>query len=73
MVVTDHALAWLETRIHLRNRPQSDDSARRDGDRVIRQHGVDRRHWQHPAGFYQEIYGFRRHLRESAGKWQRTV
>ena len=30
---------------------------------VIREHGVDRRHWQHPAGFNQEICGFRRHLR----------
>jgi hypothetical protein len=66
MVATDHSLARLETRIHLRNRPQSDDSARRDGDRVIREHRVDRRNRQYPAGFYQQICGFRRHLRESA-------
>jgi hypothetical protein len=66
MVATDHSLARLKTRIHLRDRPQSDDSAGRDGYRVIREHGVDRRYWQHPAGFYQEICWFRRHLRESA-------
>jgi hypothetical protein len=66
MVATDHSLARLETRIHLRNGPQSDDPARRDGHGVIREHGVDRRYRQHPAGFYQQICGFRRHLRESA-------
>jgi hypothetical protein len=36
MVVTDRSLARLETRIHLRDGPQSDDPAGRDGDRVIR-------------------------------------
>jgi hypothetical protein len=66
MVAADRALARLKARIHLRNGPQSDDPAGRDGYRVIREHSVDRRHWQHPAGFNQEIYGFRRHLRESA-------
>jgi hypothetical protein len=66
MVATDHSLARLETRIHLRDRPQSDDPPGRNGDGVIRKDGVDRCYRQHPSGFYQEICGFRRHLRQSA-------
>jgi len=42
MVAANYALARLETRVHLCGRPQSDDSAGRDSDRVISEHGVDR-------------------------------
>ena len=45
---------------------QGDDPAARYGHRVIRQDGVDRCNREHPAGFYQQIYGFGMHLRESA-------
>jgi hypothetical protein len=67
VVPPNHSFARLETRIHLRDRPDSDDSAGRDGNRVVRENRVERRDREHPAGFYQEICGFRGHLRKSAG------
>jgi hypothetical protein len=68
MVATYHAIARLKALVHLRNRSQCHDFAGRDGNRVVRENGVDRCNREHPAGFNQEIYGFGRHLRESAGK-----
>jgi hypothetical protein len=68
VVPTYHAVARLKALVHVRNGPQSHDFAGRDGNCVIRKNGVDRCNREHPAGFNQEIYGFGRHLRESAGK-----
>jgi hypothetical protein len=68
MVPTNDPVTRLETLVHLRCRTQTDDFSRRNGDRVICQHGVDRCYREHPAGLNQEIYGFGRHVRESAEK-----
>jgi hypothetical protein len=68
MVPTNDPVTRLETLVHLRYGTQTDDFSRRNGDRMICQHGVDRCYREHPAGFNQEIYGFGRHVRESAEK-----
>jgi hypothetical protein len=68
MVPTNDPVARLKALVHLRRGPHTDDFSGRNGDRVIRQHGVDRCHREHPAGLNQEIYGFGRHVRESAEK-----
>ena len=73
MVAADRSLTWLKASFHFRNGSKGHDLARHHGDGVILEHRVDRCHWQHPAGLYQEIYGFGRHLRKSAEKRQHAV
>ena len=72
MPSTNDVLPRFEARAHLRRGSEGDDPAFCHRDSMIREDGVDRCDRQHPAGFYEEIYGFQGYCASSAKKMALT-